>query len=167
MEQSNKTQYLIGRIVFVAYIVTVFVIIGAIEYVSGSGVLDGKLGPMFDAQTLSVIHYIFLGISAALIVLAFGLKRAISTMVPGMFLSLAKWIAKNAHRQWGTAYGLLLTIGAMCEAIAILGVLLFFFSGGEKVNAYQLIAPALLMLGILFTRGNDGENLEKIDNEVQ
>ncbi|WP_319476070.1 hypothetical protein [Marispirochaeta aestuarii] len=125
------------------------------------------LTPLLTAANYSIFRSVVYLFSATLIVLAFLWKKTIRNPEPGILLSLLTWLIRQSHRRArSSAVALLIPPSAMCEMCAVLGFVLFFLSGGNRLDVYFLVLLSLMSMYYLFPTEAERDNLIRLDKEV-
>jgi hypothetical protein len=122
-----KARYLVANFIGLAMIAAVFVYAGVVE------LIKWQLAPFagfarLDPRTAELLKYVFLGLAAA----QFGIIKVLQKLMPGRSVD-------NLTRATVVTY-------ALCEAVAVLGLVLFLLAG----NSLDFYIFMMISLGFFY-----------------
>ena len=168
MDWNYDGEFWIARIVSGAFIASVVVFAIIIEYLL-SPFSTTTLISRFDELFLATLSAIFYGTTFLLLSLAFILKVNIRhPPTAGVMHRVLRAMTRNLHRtSTGSAVAHLITPGVMLELIAVLGLVNFFFTAGDRRAAYPFLGIALVSMIWSWPQAYEKDNLIALDKAVQ
>ncbi|MBU8913489.1 MAG: hypothetical protein KOO61_05650 [Spirochaetales bacterium] len=167
MNLDNKYPLAALRIVPVAYMISIgaFVVFG--EYQLASGAEGPWMTPTMSGRGLQIFQIAVSVLSALMVALAITMKRTVMSGSPGGMRKLVKGIMKSKGRGRGrSGVGVVLVPLALSETVAVLGLVLFFIGGGERLLCYPFYGAALLSLITVLPNKDYLTKLVALDKEV-
>lgn len=165
MNTDYDRQFQVGKLISIAQFIPVAALIVITELMLNGTIgldISGEASPL---ETYPVIKFIFYGVSAVFLLLAFFMKRTIRTLNEGIMLSFLKGMIRSIKRGGsGSALSLLIPPSALCEMVVLLGFILYILSPGPRTDCYPLYAAGLAMMLYIFPNEDEKENLIKMNN---
>ena len=168
MDERTSAPVVMMRIATGGMAVSILVLVGLGEYLLRSGRLAGGVAEALEGSQIETMRAVFLTLAVLFVLAALALKHAVIKRAPAWLLSAAKGLIRNAYRRpGGNGYAIMIIPPALAEAVAVLGMVLFVLTSGNRAQAYPFFLLGLLCLLAVLPSSEYEQRLIELDAEVR